>query len=51
MLIVAAVTAASALLLAYALAQTLAGRPRFGGQRHLSTRVTGAERSLGLPSP
>ena len=51
MLIVAAVTAASSLLLAYALAQTLAGRPRFGGQRHLSTRVTGAERSMGLPSP
>jgi hypothetical protein len=32
MLIVAAATAASALLLGYALTQTLAGRPRFGGQ-------------------
>lgn len=31
-LLVAAVTAGSVLLLAYALAQTLAGRPRFGGQ-------------------
>jgi hypothetical protein len=33
-LIVAAATAASALLLAYALTQTLAGRPRFGVQAH-----------------
>lgn len=32
MLLVAAATAASALLLAYALAQTLGGRPRFGAQ-------------------
>jgi hypothetical protein len=40
-LIVAIATAASALLLSYALAQTLAGRPRFGVQEATTTHAIG----------